>query len=79
MDVWHTIYQHPMASPAAIVEWVRSTGLKPFVEPLDAALQRGYLAEYERRIAQPIRRAPTASCCWPSRACSSWRARHERR
>ncbi|MES2401019.1 MAG: trans-aconitate 2-methyltransferase [Pseudomonadota bacterium] len=51
IDVWHTIYQHPMASPAAIVEWVSATGLKPFVEPLNAELRASYLAEYEKRIA----------------------------
>jgi trans-aconitate 2-methyltransferase len=51
VDVWHTIYQHPMASPAAIVDWVSATGLKPFVEPLDAGLRAAYLAEYEKRIA----------------------------
>ena len=52
IDVWHTVYQHPMASPAAIVEWLRGTGLRPFVERLPPALQASYLAEYERRIAQ---------------------------
>ncbi|MGI4778534.1 MAG: trans-aconitate 2-methyltransferase [Janthinobacterium lividum] len=52
VDVWHTVYQHPMASAAAIVEWVRGTGLKPFVDGLPAALQASYLAEYERRVAQ---------------------------
>ena len=52
VDVWHTIYQHPMASAAAIVEWVSSTGLKPFVDALDAELKASYLAAYERRIAQ---------------------------
>ncbi|MES2190268.1 MAG: trans-aconitate 2-methyltransferase [Pseudomonadota bacterium] len=51
VDVWHTVYQHPMASPAAIVEWVSATGLKPFVEPLSPDLRASYLAEYERRIA----------------------------
>ena len=51
VDVWHTVYQHPMASPAAIVEWVSATGLKPFVEPLNPELREGYLAEYEKRIA----------------------------
>jgi trans-aconitate 2-methyltransferase len=40
-----------MNSPSAMVEWVSSTGLKPFVERLPADLRRGYLAEYERRIA----------------------------
>ncbi|MES2509302.1 MAG: trans-aconitate 2-methyltransferase [Pseudomonadota bacterium] len=51
IDVWHTIYQHPMVSPAAIVEWVSATGLKPFVEPLNPGLRASYLAEYEKRIA----------------------------
>eukprot|EP01031_Cornospumella_fuschlensis_P012674 gene12674-15488_t len=51
IDVWHTIYQHPVASPAAIVEWVSATGLKPFVEPLNPDLRASYLAEYEKRIA----------------------------
>ena len=51
VDVWHTIYQHPMDSAAAIVQWLRGTGLKPFVEGLPAELQAEFLAEYERRIA----------------------------
>lgn len=51
VDVWRTAYQHPMASAAAIVEWVRGTGLKPFVDRLTPELQASYLAEYERRIA----------------------------
>lgn len=50
VDVWRTAYQHPMSSAAAIVEWVRGTGLKPFVDRLPADLQASYLAEYERRI-----------------------------
>jgi trans-aconitate 2-methyltransferase len=52
VDVWHTVYQHPMDSAASIVEWVSGTGLKPFVERLPADQRAGYLAEYERRIAQ---------------------------
>jgi len=57
VDVWHTIYQHPMANAAAIVEWVRGTGLKPFVDRLPPDLQASYLAEYERRVdeAYPVR------------------------
>ena len=52
VDVWHTIYQHPMADAVAIVEWVRGTGLKPFVDRLPDELRASYLAEYERRIDQ---------------------------
>jgi len=50
VDVWRTTYHHPMGSPADIVQWLRGTGLKPFVEALPDALQPGFLAEYERRI-----------------------------
>ena len=50
VDVWHTIYQHPMDSAAAIVQWLRGTGLKPFVEGLPAELQADYLSQYQSRI-----------------------------
>lgn len=57
VDVWHTVYQHPMASAAAIVEWVSGTGLKPFVDPLPQDLRASFLAAYERGIdvAYPAR------------------------
>ncbi|MCW5649613.1 MAG: trans-aconitate 2-methyltransferase [Ramlibacter sp.] len=51
VDVWHTVYQHPMDSAAAIVEWVRSTGLRPFIDPLSADLRARYLEAYEQRVA----------------------------
>jgi len=57
IDIWRTAYQHPMQSARAIVDWVRSTGLRPFVDPLSPELRESYLAEYERRIdaAYPAR------------------------
>lgn len=50
VDVWHTIYQHRMASAEAIVDWLRGTGLRPFVERLAEPQQAGFLAEYSRRV-----------------------------
>lgn len=50
VDVWHTVYQHRMADAAAIVQWLSSTGLRPFVDPLPQDLRTAFLAEYERRI-----------------------------
>ncbi|KQP35776.1 trans-aconitate 2-methyltransferase [Pseudorhodoferax sp. Leaf274] len=50
VDVWHTIYQHRMADAGAIVQWLSSTGLRPFVDPLSDAQRAGFLAEYGRRI-----------------------------
>ena len=51
VNVWRTTYQHPMTSAANIVEWLRSTGLKPYLDPLPEALRTAFLADYERRIA----------------------------
>lgn len=51
VDVWRTAYQHPMASAAAIVDWLRATGLRPYLDSLaDDAQRAAFLADYERRI-----------------------------
>lgn len=57
LDLWRTEYQHPMDSPARIVEWVRGTGLKPFVDPLPESERAQFLTAYEQRIAEtyPVR------------------------
>jgi trans-aconitate 2-methyltransferase len=52
IDVWRTVYHHPMASPADIVDWVRATGLRPFIDPLAEAQRAEFLFEYEQRIAE---------------------------
>jgi trans-aconitate 2-methyltransferase len=51
VDVWHTAYNHPMADAAAIVEWVKGTGLRPYLDRLPADDRDGFLADYESRIA----------------------------
>ena len=52
VDVWHTVYQHVMPTAGSIVDWLRSTGLRPFLDPLGDALRASFLAEYERRIGE---------------------------
>jgi len=57
VDIWHTVYRHPMADADAIVQWLRATGLRPFVDALPQAKQADFLAEYTTRIdrAYPAR------------------------
>lgn len=57
VDIWHTHYNHVLESHDAVVEWVRGTGLLPFLAPLDATGRSGFLARYRERIAaayQPL-------------------------
>ncbi|NOW98721.1 trans-aconitate 2-methyltransferase [Mucilaginibacter sp. SG564] len=53
LDIWRTVYHHPLqGGPAAIVEWFKGTGLRPFIEPLDDTERNAFLAQYEEGIAK---------------------------
>ncbi|MES1150299.1 MAG: trans-aconitate 2-methyltransferase [Dongia sp.] len=52
VDVWHTIYNHPLKDAAAIVEWVRSTGLRPYLDRAGSEHSEGFAADYLARIAK---------------------------
>jgi trans-aconitate 2-methyltransferase len=56
VDIWHTAYNHPMADAAAIVEWVKGTGLRPYLDHAGEAHREAFLSDYLARVerAYPV-------------------------
>lgn len=59
VDIWETEYVHVMESHSAIVDWIASTGLRPFLEALDSDGERNeFVADLRARVAcsYPVQR-----------------------
>lgn len=52
VDLWQTAYVHPLDGAGAIVAWLQATGLRPFLDPLDADEQTAFLQTYEGLVAR---------------------------
>jgi trans-aconitate 2-methyltransferase len=52
IDLWHSQYHHVLDDHKAIVEWVKGTGLRPFIDPLSDEHREQFLKEYLDRITQ---------------------------
>jgi trans-aconitate 2-methyltransferase len=55
LDIWHSVYNHVMATPQAIVEWFKGSSLQPYLAPLNAAARLQFLDAYARKIAAAYR------------------------
>jgi trans-aconitate 2-methyltransferase len=53
VDIWESEYHHVLDSTDAIVDWISSTGLRPFVAALaDESERADFVAELRRRVAE---------------------------
>ncbi len=69
VDLWTTIYQHPLDGHGAIIDWFRSTGLRPWLDPLDDQERTGFLAAYRARLeaSYPVQQDGKVLLAFPRR------------
>jgi trans-aconitate 2-methyltransferase len=66
VEVWRTVYHHPLTGGvAAVVEWFKGSGLRPFLDPLDPAERSAYLERYTAAIAPFFRERRDGSVLLP--------------
>jgi len=53
VDVWRTVYYHPLAGGAdAVVEWFKGSALRPFLAELDDSEEGVFLERYRDAVAR---------------------------
>jgi trans-aconitate 2-methyltransferase len=66
VDIWKTEYLHVLSGVAAVVDWYRGTGLRPFLDPLPSdALRDRFQAEYLERIRPLYPERPDCRVLFP--------------
>ena len=66
IDLWTTEYWQVMESQAAVLEWYRGTGLRPYLDALpDPTLRSKFEADYLREIAPAFPVRPSGKVLFP--------------
>jgi trans-aconitate 2-methyltransferase len=50
LDIWHTAYQHVLDGVQGIVDFVHTTGLRLYLDPLDEAMRAQFIGSYRGRL-----------------------------
>jgi trans-aconitate 2-methyltransferase len=66
-DIWETEYLQVLTGEHAVVEWVKGTALKPYLDALDAATREAFLDAYRQRVARAYPRRADGTTLFPFR------------
>lgn len=58
IDIWQTVYIHPLEGPDGVVEWFEGSGLRPFLDLLNPGETVDFLSRYRERLSQAYPRQP---------------------
>lgn len=67
VEIWQTTYVHALPGVHAIVEWMKATGLGPFLQPLDDAEREAFIDAYREHLvrAYPVQSDGTVLLRFP--------------
>lgn len=52
LDIWHTAYTHVLDGAQGIVDFVSTTGLRPYLDPLDELMRGIFIDAYRANLAK---------------------------
>ena len=67
LDIWECEYLQVLEGDNPVVEWTKGTALRPYLDALDDAAKKGFLAAYAERIATVYPRQPDGRTLFPFR------------
>lgn len=73
VDCYYRIFEHPMQNPGEIVEFYRSTGLRPFLQALAPERHEAFLAAFAQRLGDAY--GTGGSLVFPFRRLFIWGTR----
>ena len=67
LDIFEIEYLHVLDGPEGVVEWMKGTGMRPFLQRLDASEHGEFLAAYLDRLKQAYPRRASGKVLFPFR------------
>jgi trans-aconitate 2-methyltransferase len=67
LDIFEIEYLHVLDGPEGVVEWMKGTGLRPFLQRLDASEHGDFLQSYLDRVKQAYPRRASGKVLFPFR------------
>ena len=66
VDIWSTVYLHMLEGDQPIVEWMKGTGLRPYLQRLDDEREReAFLDVYRAKVDRDFPKQPDGTTLFP--------------